>query len=198
LQIVFVASENPVKILATKTAIEAYFPKSKVLGLAVESAVSAQPMSDKETYQGAHNRLEAVYQRAVNLGYFDPQAADFQPADYLFVAAEGGVYTPDFRPKKELWSTVWVAAMDASKEVFVAGGAHFLLPEILAEGILAGKELGDVLANLTQVADIKKKEGAIGLLTDNFVDRTAEYSSLVKLAVGQWYGRENFKKFIDK
>jgi non-canonical (house-cleaning) NTP pyrophosphatase len=43
---------------------------------------------------------------------------------------------------------------------------------------------------VTGVNDVRSKQGMIGVVTGGFVDRTEEYSSIAKLALGLWYGRE--------
>jgi len=35
----------------------------------------------------------------------------------------------------------------------------------------------------------------IGVVTNNFVDRTEEYSAIIKMALGLWYGRTWQKDF---
>ena len=62
--------------------------------------------------------------------------------------------------------------------------------------MLAGKELGVVVGALFKDAQLKRKSGAIAVLTDNFIDRTEEYASIAKLAIGLWYGR-NWQKKLD-
>ena len=55
-----VASRNPVKIECAEKGFSKVFPKSKILarGIAVESGVADQPMTDAETLEGAKNRAE--------------------------------------------------------------------------------------------------------------------------------------------
>lgn len=195
---VFVASTNPVKIHAAELAMAEKFPAVPVRGIAVESGVSSQPLSDQETYLGAQNRVKNLYQQV--LQQWSNQERTFfldHPTEVLLVAEEGGVFQPEFVSPDEVWSTVWVAVMDLTQEIFMAGGAHFKMPKKIGQSLLSGEELGPLLGNIMADPLLKQKAGAIGLLTNNFVDRTAEYASIVRLAIGLWYGRKLPDELID-
>ena len=185
---IFVASNNPVKVNAIVIAVSETYPEAKVQGLAVESGVSDQPMTDEETLKGSINRARAVQQLATKNNLLN---AD----EHLFVGAEGGVCVPAYaKSDRELWSTVWITVLDEAGKTYSSNGARFKLPEIISDGILAGKELGHVIGALFSDMELKRKSGAIGIVTKNFIDRTEEYSIIAKLALGLWYGRDWQKK----
>ena len=181
---IYVASKNPVKINAVTIALSESYPDVKVIGKSVPSGVSAQPMTDRETLTGSINRAKALKELILSKKIHPPRE------ELLFIGAEGGVYHPSFAKKKEeLWSTVWISVLDQEDNVYSASGARFRLPQVLADGILAGQELGSVVGALFDDQNLKQKSGAIGVLTKNFIDRTEEYVSIAKLAIGLWYGR---------
>jgi inosine/xanthosine triphosphatase len=185
---IFVASKNPVKINAVTIAASENYPDVEVIGMEVASGVAAQPMTDRETLTGSINRAKALKELVLAKKYCSANE------EVLFVGAEGGVYHPSFAgKKKELWSTVWISVLDQDGQIYSASGARFQLPQVLADGILAGKELGSVMGALFDDPDLKQKSGAIGILTKNFIDRTEEYVAIAKLAIGLWYGR-NWQK----
>lgn len=178
----FVASTNPVKINAVKHAISQKFPNSLVRGLEVESGISAQPMSDQETKQGALNRAKAVRQLALQKKLIKTSE------DGLFIGLEGGVFKPDFaKNKQELWSTVWAVALDQNNQHYFSNGARFPLPSFISQMLLDGQEMGPALGAYLADPDLKNKDGAIGFLTKSFTNRTDEYESIVKIAIGLWY-----------
>lgn len=186
---VFVGSTNPVKISAVAAALKETWPEILVVGLAVASGVAAQPMSDEATKQGADQRAKAV----LTLGLSQISSTRSR-VTALGVGLEGGVFQPAQSPK-ELWSTVWVSVatqVDGSSqgEIFRANGARFKIPDPIAQAILAGQEMGDVVGGLTQNPNLKREGGMIGLITTGFVDRTIEYTALAKLALGLWFGRD--------
>jgi len=178
---IFVGSSNPVKINAVIIAASETWPDVAVRGFEVKSGISEQPMTDEETRQGAENRARAALdQGEQHVSLFDASET------HLGMGLEGGV----FRFGDELWSTVWVAVVDDTGAVYTANGARFRVPDVIAKPILAGGEMGPVVSKLFGIPDIKKKNGAIGVITNNFVDRAEEYSAIAKMALGLWYGKD--------
>jgi len=186
--IVFVGSDNPVKLNAVRSALSSHFSQAKIFGLAVPSGVGEQPMTDDETRQGALNRAKNVLslgQEIIELGEIQTVADEV----ILGVGLEGGVFE---KKKSKLWTTVWACVVDQSlpNQKFEANGARFQLPQVIAKPILAGEEMGPVLSRMFDGDDIKRKQGGIGIVTRNFVTRTEEYAGVVKLAFGLWHGRD--------
>lgn len=181
-----VASSNPVKIKAVSLAIADHFPKAQVLGLEAPSGVSAQPMSDEETRQGAFNRAQAVRTLALEQKLIVPAE------EVLCLGLEGGVFQPKFNEDQStLWSTVWVVVLDQNGHFYQSNGARFPLPEFLAQMLRNGEEMGPSLGRYVKDPDLRQKEGMIGYLTNNFTNRTHEYASIAKVALGLWYGALN-------
>lgn len=175
---IFVGSDNPVKINAVKQAIKDKLPQTKVIGFSVLSGVSGQPMSDEETFAGARERAK----QALSLGL-----ATTSGQDNLGVGLEGGVF---FKQDSQMWATVWAVVVDQLGREFSANGARVKVPLEIADKIKAGQEMGEVMGELVQDKEVKKKAGMIGVITKNFVDRTQEYHNLAKLALGLWYGKD--------
>lgn len=184
----FVGSENPVKITAAKTAAGTVWPDLVVVGLGVPSGVPAQPRSDEQTRSGATARARnALLEGKKRLQLQDEEAA-------LGLGLEGGVVTIE----SELWSTVWVVVTADGKEFYSANGARFKLPTVIAEPIMAGEEMGPVVGRLLANPEVKRQQGMIGVVTNNFVDRSEEYAALAKLAIGLWYGRDWQQTIVTK
>lgn len=63
---VAVGSKNPVKISAAKSAFSQIFPDATIeaSGFDVVSGISAQPMSDEKSINGAPNRARKVLEQA--------------------------------------------------------------------------------------------------------------------------------------
>ncbi len=192
---IFVGSLNPVKINAVTLAASESWPSVEVYGLDVPSGIAEQPMSDEETRKGATTRAQAALEdglrriaHAAN-GVVTTDGVDAvdQAESILGVGLEGGVFQRD---DGELWSTVWAVVIDSEGRLFESNGARFKVPEKIASQILEGAEMGSIVSKMLGGADVKRQQGAIGVITNNFVDRTEEYSIIVKLALGLWYGRD--------
>ena len=197
----FVGSTNPVKINAVKIAVQKNWPQAIVEGFSVPSGVSAQPVTDNETKLGATNRARAALQAGQEKFASDPSFA--QAEIVLGIGLEGGVCEvanesaqADVNSRQEMWSTVWGVVADSAlpvSQVYATAGARFQIPEQIATQIRAGVEMGHAAAAISGIDEVKQKGGLIGILTDNFTDRTEEYVAIARLSLGIWYGRHWLK-----
>ena len=164
---VVVASQNPVKVEAVRRGFQQWFPHETlhVNAVAVPSGVSDQPMSDAETQQGARQRARRAF-RAL-------PSADF------WVGIEGGVAWngPD------LLAFAWVAVYHKNQAWGMARTGAFMLPPAVAALVRAGYELGEADDRIFGEANTKQRTGAVGLLTQGLIDRTALYEHAVILAL---------------
>lgn len=157
---IIVASKNPVKLNATLSGFQRMFPNEEftVEGVAAESGVSDQPMTDDETLTGAQNRVA--------------NARSLQPdADY-WVGLEGGIE----KKVSGMQAFAWMAI--ESKDGLSGRGRTgvFFLPPKVATLIDEGMELGDADDVVFGRTNSKQEGGAIGLLTDNVIDRAGYYT----------------------
>lgn len=162
---IVIASTNPVKIRAAKQGFARMFPhiELKVVSVSVESGVANQPQSDQETFTGALNRVNNA-----RLVYPD--------ADY-WIGIEGGVATVD----DELAAFAWVVVRSQHR-VGKARTGTFFLPNVVAQLVHEGKELGEADDIVFQRQNSKQENGAVGILTGNVVDRIQLYEQTVVLA----------------
>ncbi|PIR61863.1 MAG: inosine/xanthosine triphosphatase [Candidatus Pacebacteria bacterium CG10_big_fil_rev_8_21_14_0_10_44_11] len=183
---IFVGSTNPVKINAVTQAVAETFPTAVITSLDVPSGIADQPRSDQETRRGAYNRaVAAMHDGFDQLKLKQPKTN--KNAEVLAIGLEGGVFE---MPDSELWSTVWACVVDAQGNTFESNGARFKVPDTIAKAIRAGGEMGPVVSKLMGGKDIRRGQGAIGVITNNFIDRTEEYSVIAKMALGLWYGQD--------
>ena len=165
---VIIASKNPVKINATKIGFEKMFPNDnfEFEGISVSSNVSDQPTDEKETMLGASNR-------ANNASVAVPDA------DY-WIGIEGGIE----KSNEEMCTFTWIVIKSNGTDIVgKARTGTFFLPPKIVELIDSGKELGDAGNIVFGQTNLKQKGGAVGLLTDDVVDRTKFYSEAVVLAL---------------
>lgn len=159
---VVVATRNPAKILAVTEACKAVFHDKhiEVEGVDVESGVSAQPLTDRETWQGADNRLSAAKQ--------------VHPNATFWIAIEAGV------EKNQAFA--WIIAESKSKRS-ESRSASFMLPDSLVKALQEGAELGPLMSTLTGIDNIKHKGGAIGAITSGRLTRSSVYQQAIILAL---------------
>lgn len=191
--LIVVASTNPVKMDAARQGFEKMFPRDAVSTLSggltqspvlsivevkgavfteqfhfqsidVPSGVRHQPMTDAETLTGARTRAENA--RAV-----------WPDADF-WIGIEGGVEDSD----RGMYAFAWVVILgkDLTGE---ARTGMFQLPPEITRLVRQGVELGHADDIVFQRSNSKQKDGAIGILTDGLIDRTAYYEHAVMLAL---------------
>ncbi|HJO02753.1 MAG TPA: inosine/xanthosine triphosphatase [Acidobacteriota bacterium] len=155
---VLIGSANPVKRASVEEAFGLFFDELEVQGRAVPSGVPDQPVND-ETLIGARNRATAL--RSVR---------DVPDVDY-FVGIEGGIVEQAGR----VFAFGGMCVTDRHGREALGSSPHFELPPEVARQVLAGRELGIVMDELTGQHNSKHKGGAIGFLTRGVMDRRALY-----------------------
>ena len=164
---IVVASKNPVKVNASLDGFRKMFPNEifEVRSVSVSSGVGIQPRSDSEAFQGAWNRVNNASKEIPN--------ADF------WVGIEGGIEEKGL----DMEAFAWVAVKDKNKKLGKGRTGTFFLPPKIAELIKQGKELGEADDIVFGRTNSKQENGAVGILTDNVVDRTKYYTEAVVLAL---------------
>jgi inosine/xanthosine triphosphatase len=164
---IVVASENPVKLQATLDGFKRMFPDEEfaITGVAVESGVSDQPVNDAETYQGAYNR-------ALNAGKAVPDA-DF------WVGLEGGIEAKG----EDMEAYAWILVRSRTGQMGKGKTGVFFLPPKIAGLVSQGIELSHADDMVFGRTNSKHSNGAIGLLTNDVIDRTRYYAEAVVFAL---------------
>jgi inosine/xanthosine triphosphatase len=168
-----VGSTNPVKCNASRSVLSALYPEAVFLSVEVASGVSRQPWGDAETRRGALNRAEA--------------AREVMQAD-MGIGLEGGVQKTEFG----LFTCAWCAIVDRAGRIGLGGSSCIRLPDVVADLVRAGVELGTAMDQLSGQHNTKQNEGAIGLLTDGLSSRQTAYEALIQMALAPflrpaWY-----------
>lgn len=163
---IVVASGNPVKLRAALNGFRRMFADERfeVASVSVPSGVAVQPVSDRETLQGALNRAQNAAGRA-------PQA------DY-WVGIEGGIEDDG----REMAAFAW-AVVRSSDRLGKGRTGTFFLPDLVARLVRQGKELGEADDIIFGRSNSKQEDGAIGILTGNVIDRAQLYEQAIILAL---------------
>jgi inosine/xanthosine triphosphatase len=161
------ASHNPVKVQAALNGFQRMFPGEQftLQMVAGESGVRSQPLSSAETLSGACNRARAALQA--------------QPEADFGVGIEGGVEPHG----AALSAFAWVVVLSRDGVEGKGRTGTFFLPPAVTELIHQGKELGEADDIVFAQSNSKQKNGAIGILTGNVIDRTALYEPAVIMAL---------------
>lgn len=208
-----VGSKNPAKIRAVEQALGRILAhkalaatiKIQSTGYDVESGVRDQPMGDQETCLGAKNRAAAAY-AAYRAQYGRPP--------HLAFGLEGGLEEVSLLHEngqngtKDLYCMAWMAVYGkrsaftvdalAAKEVssyhgdrgprFGCGksGSFPIAPAVM-KLVESGLELGPANDQVFCSKESRSGLGAVGLITDGLVDRSAYYEHALLLALAPWF-----------
>ena len=167
-----IGSTNPVKLRAARKVLRKLYPRAEFVALQVASGVPGQPRGDRQTRRGAVNRARAARQAT---------RADFG------VGLEGGIVENEFGTM----TCAWCAMVDRAGRVGVGGSANMQLPDEVAARVKRGDELGDAMDAFANIRGVKRKMGAIGVLTKGLSTRQRAYEYIVTLAMARflWKGK---------
>lgn len=169
--LVAVGSTNPVKVEAVRRAFSTLW-EAEVRGVEVDSGVSPEPIGE-EAIKGAMIRAR--------------KAMSLLNADYG-VGIEGGVF--HLGGRYYCAGFVWVERKDGVHGTGTSG--WFECPKSFLSRLLIGVELGDLMAEISGKAEIKREEGAIGYFTREKVSRTDLYTHGVLMALTKFIAGERW------
>lgn len=174
--LVAVGSQNPAKISAVKEVFQAFFDV-KIVSLAIDPGVSHQPFNE-ETFLGAQNRAK--------------RALEASAAEYG-VGIEGGIIELNGR-----WYNLgYVVIINSSGEIGTGSSGWFECPEIILKKIRMGRELAEVMDEVSGMTDSRTELGAIGFLTKNHITRKDLYVQGVHMALLPFINRTLYRSCIN-
>lgn len=170
-----VATVNPLKIRAVKDAFESFFQGVEVYSCKPRSSLPRQPVDD-QIRQGATARAK----EAIELSY-----------DYG-VGIEGGL----LHLGEKAYLTGHSVVISKEGETHGAWGLSWECPPALRERLERGEELGDLIDKLLERTEVKTREGAIGVLSRNKIDRLRVTTDSVVAALIPFVSREFYNPDI--
>ncbi|MDN3614156.1 MAG: inosine/xanthosine triphosphatase [Vibrio gallaecicus] len=168
---VVIASLNPAKINAVKSAFQSALPNEDFTftGVSVDSGVADQPMTNDETYLGAENRVR--------------NSALAHPNAHFYVGLEAGI--------EGSITFAWMI-IESQGQRGESRSASLMLPPAVLNKLEHANELGDVMDDVFGTNNIKQQGGAIGLLTHNQLSRSSVYHQALILALIPFMNPEHF------
>ncbi|MDU6411749.1 MAG: inosine/xanthosine triphosphatase [Yersiniaceae bacterium] len=163
---VVAATTNPAKLDAVLQAFEDVFGAGtcRVEGVEVDSGVPAQPIGNVETRTGARHRVISARQ--------------VRPEADFWVGIEAGI--------EEEMTFAWMV-IENMHQRGESRSASLMLPEKILQAVHQGSELGEEMAKLSGIADVKRRGGAIGLFTAGVLSRTRVYHQALVLALAPFH-----------
>ncbi|EAN92449.1 hypothetical protein C3747_141g11 [Trypanosoma cruzi] len=157
-----VGTTNKAKLDSVDIAVRMCFPSYQhdVRPVAVLSIVRAQPISAEESQQGAQHRAH--------------EALSLVPEAHYGVGLEGGLEKISDR----WFECGWMYVIERSTgRCGIGSSARFEMSQKLMSKILdEGKELAEVMDEMTGETDVRSGQGAMGVLTAGYLNRAESYS----------------------
>lgn len=161
--VVFVGSENQVKINATDNVFSKLFRRVQVEGMKVKVNVPEQP-KEKEVIEGAIARAKSALSKGCDFG----------------VGIEAGLFYNDVA--KKYFDVQYCAIIDKANRMTLGHGSGFYYPPVLIDLVKQGKTISQAVEEKFNIADVGKKKGAIGYLSKDLFDRTRLTEQAVLMA----------------
>lgn len=164
--IIAIGSTNPAKVKAVEAAFQARHPDAsfEFVPVAADSGISDQPMDNAETIQGARNRAAAALQA---------QNVDFG------VGIEGGLENID-----DAWfSKTWVVVRSSQGKEGIGSSIAMSIPDNIMALIRNGQELSEATDTVFKATESGKKQGFVGLMSDNAITRASSTQGAVIAAI---------------
>ncbi len=165
---VIVGSTNSAKVEAARHAFQRCFGMVKVVGLEVDSAVAAQPVGE-ECFSGARNRALAARSQA---------AARSLDVDFC-LGIEGGLLKLG-----EMWFGAGVVCVvDSHGRESYGTTPMFEMPASIVREVLDGRELGDIIDEVSGEPHVRRSGGAVGYLTKGMLTKMSVYEDGILAAL---------------
>jgi inosine/xanthosine triphosphatase len=172
---VAVGSTNPVKIQAVKEVFKEVFGKEvEIIGVKADSRVSTQPFKE-DVIKGSVNRAE--------------NALKLTDADFG-VGIESGV----MKFGEKWYNLGFITIVDRKGNIGTGTSGWFECPSGILKELENGKELGQVISEITGRVDMQRQDGAIGIFTKGKVTRKELYKHGVFMALAKFLSPEIFRK----
>lgn len=156
---IIVGSKNTVKVSAVRETVANYkcLANAEVIGIAVSSGVSDQPLSLEETIQGAKNRAQAAYQ-----------------AGTLCIGLEGGLMK--IPTSNDEYMHISICSIFDGQQHHLGMSSGFRIPKVVSSLIVGeGLDLNQAMkkCGFTDNPQLGASEGTVGLFTNGRIPRKA-------------------------
>lgn len=190
---IYVASVRPAKVEGTRDAaaaiarLDARFSSAAVVAADASMVAPRMPLTEAETVAGAYARAMAMRQR-FGLARADGTATD---GASFFVGVEGGLDpVPAGGIGTVYMAKTWACVSDGQRFGY-GSGPSLPLPRAVAEHVLDGLELGDVIDRMAG-AEVRGTRGAWGVLTLDLIDRREAFRLAVLSAFAPFYNAATY------
>ena len=167
-----VGSTNRAKIQPVENIFKHHYKNVKVVGVAVPSGISEQPMSDDEIFQGALNRAKRSLKKV-------------KGADYG-VGIEGGLHKHSYG----WFERGLVVIVNKKGDIGIGSSGGLFVPDKVMEHIHEGKTLEEAIDTLFGTNKIGEGIGMFGVFTKEVVTRAGAIEHGVAFAIARFLHKD--------
>lgn len=169
---VVIASTRAPKVNGVQRAVRKLahiYPLGEIIfeSMAVESGVSATPLTIDELLTGAYHRAKAAYEAA--------QEQSTTPGIIYSVGVEGGVSVFQGHTFLQSWACIY-----NGEQVGFGSSGSIELPLSLSDAVVRdGADLGEVIDSFAEQHNVRSNQGTWGILTDDLITREDSFELAV-------------------
>ena len=178
--LIVLGSVRPAKVdgaraaLASIATIDDRFQSAALRTMTVGDTAPVMPMSETDIIAGARARAAAALASAADVA-----------GPRFGVGLEGGLHPITVDGAREWALCSWAAVTDGTSWGY-GGGGNVIVPRPIAEEVLAGRELGDVMDRIAGEGT-RSTRGAWGVLTHNLISRSDAFRIALIAAFAPFY-----------
>jgi inosine/xanthosine triphosphatase len=187
--IIALGSARASKIMSVRSAcrriaaVESQWARVELIARPVDTTIPSMPLTDTHLMRGARERAEGVRQLLLHEG----QRADF------YIGLEGGFHSTVFEGERHTFLRGWAYATDGHHGYFGTAPSVTVPPEVAARVERSGRELSDVIDEITGEFDVRSRQGAWGVLSRGLLTRAMSFETSLVAALAPFYNPRAFK-----
>lgn len=183
---IVLGSERASKVEAVRASVariatvDAAWRGAVVLGRRAESGVAAMPLSEGQLMLGAKNRAEGARTLLLKEG----------TSAELYVGLEGGFHSVLIGGAWHTFLCGWAYVTDGVRGTFGAAPS-INVPDFIARSVIdGGRELSEVIDDLTGLEDVRSRQGAWGVLSCELLTRSDSFEAALVAAFAPFYNKK--------
>lgn len=182
-------SDRAAKIMAVRASVARIatihpdWANANVVARRVETSAPAMPLTDWQLMEGARERALATR---------DSLRARRLEAD-IFVGLEGGFHSISIGGEWHTFLRGWAYATDGERSAFGAAPSISVPPQIVKSVVEGRQELGTMIDQVTGQRDVRSKQGAWGVLSEDLVTRSLSFELALIAAFAPFYNPKYYQ-----
>lgn len=158
-------------------AIDSAWQNLEIIARSVSINAPAMPLTDEELMRGARERALAAQKDLSDAG----SSAQF------YVGLEGGFHSVSLDGTQHTFLRGWAFATDGARESYGASPSIIVPESIVRQVIDTNKELGVVIDKVAGEQDVRSRQGAWGVLSNDLLTRAMSFELALVAAFAPFY-----------